>query len=115
MFAADLIEARKVPKSLSAMQSRFRIVRLKAGLPKVTPHYLRHTALTAAIAGTATTPGISMADAAKIAGHSNATQIARIYGHAVQANLTRGIALADALIGARPVPPDNVTRLPARK
>jgi hypothetical protein len=38
-----------------------------------------------------------------------------VYGHAVQANLTRGIALADAMIGPQPTPPDNVTRLPVRK
>ncbi|HEY5082363.1 MAG TPA: site-specific integrase [Bauldia sp.] len=115
IWPADLIDARKAPKSLAAMQWRFRGVRDSAGLPQASPHYLRHTALTAAIAGTATEPGISPADAARIAGHKNAMQIVRTYGHAVNANLVRGIGLADAMIGPAPVAPDNVRRLPVRK
>ena len=114
VFAADLIDARKVPKSMGSMSARFNRVRDAARLKKVTPHWLRHSALTAAIAGNASTPGISMADAAALAGHSNASMIARVYGHAIRENVTRGVALADALIGTQPTP-HNVTLLPARK
>jgi integrase len=54
--------------------------------------------------------GISMVDAGKLLGHSDASMVAKRYGHAVQANMTRGVALTDAMIAQ--TAPDNVTWLP---
>ena len=90
---------RSIPPSLHGMRARFKTVAARAGLSaSVTPHYLRHTAITAMVAGDATRPGISVIEAARLAGHSDPGTTSRTYAHAVQANLQRGIALADDLI-----------------
>jgi hypothetical protein len=47
-------------------------------------------------------PGVSVVDAAKIAGHARPSVTSDVYAHAVQANLTRGADLADALIAPAP-------------
>jgi integrase len=95
------ITTRLVPRSLCAMRAKFKAVVLKAGLPLNTvPHALRHTGITTMLAGDAQRPGISVADAAKIAGHSKSSTTADVYAHAIQANLVRGADLADALIAA---------------
>ncbi len=113
VFAADLIDGRKAPRSTGSMAARFKRARDRAGLKGVTPHCLRHTFATAAIAGTDTMPGVSMVDAAALLGHSNSAMVAKVYGHAVRENLARGVALADALIAPVPAPPANITPIAA--
>ena len=88
---------RQLPVSQDSMRHRFKRAVVRAGLPAVvSPHWLRHGMLSAMIAGTDTQPGISIVDAARIAGHANPTITAKVYAHAAEANMARGIALADA-------------------
>jgi integrase len=116
IIPADLVDARKAPKTMFAMNSRFQHIRKRAALPSfVSPHLLRHSALTAMIAGTETTAGVSFADAARMAGHKNATMVAKVYGHATAGNMLRAAGLASAaLTGAMPEPENNVVPLPRR-
>jgi integrase len=103
IFPADPVERRKVPCSLSGMRSRFKTACRKAGLPpSATPHQLRHSAISTMIAGSATQRGISIIDAAKLAGHSDPGTTAKVYAHAENANLKRGSDLADGLITGTP-------------
>jgi integrase len=102
VFPVDL-EQRDVPVSQGGMRSRFKRAANRAGLPGVTPHWLRHTAISAMIAGDGARPGISVVEAARLAGHHDPGVTAKVYAHAVQANLQRGIALADDLIAPEPV------------
>jgi integrase len=103
IFPADLIEHRTIPCSLSGMRSRFKAACRKAGLPaSTTPHQLRHSAITTMIAGSATKRGISVIDAARLAGHSDPRTTGTVYAHAVDANLKRGADLADRLIAGTP-------------
>jgi integrase len=111
IFPADLIELRKMPCTLSGMRSRFKTACRKAGLPpSTTPHQLRHSAITTMIAGSATQRGISVIDAARLAGHSDPGTTAKVYAHAVDANLKRGADLADGLIAG--TPGAEIERLP---
>jgi integrase len=104
IFAADLVNLRKVPCSLSGMSSRFKTACRKAGLSAgATPHQLRHSAITAMIAGSAKRRGISVIDAARLAGHSDPGTTSRVYAHALEANLRRGADLADDLIAGSTV------------
>jgi integrase len=89
---------RQVPASQSGMHWRFKAAARRAGIPWAHPHQLRHTAITAMIAGTAEKPGISVVDAAHMAGHSNPAITGRVYAHAVAANMERGAAFADDLL-----------------
>lgn len=114
IFPADLIELRSVPSSLSGMGSRFKTVCRKAGLPaSATPHRLRHSAITTMIAGSSTQRGISVIDAARLAGHSDPGMTGKVYAHAVDANLKRGADLADGLIAG--TPGAEMERLPNAK
>ena len=101
VFPADA-DNRRVPVSLDLMRDRFKSAAGRAGLHGVTPHFLRHTAITAWLAGTATEPGISVADAASLARHSNSGTTLRTYAHAVQSNMARGISLTGRLIVPTP-------------
>jgi len=65
------------------------------------------------LAGTDATLGISVVDASKIAGHARPSVTSDVYAHAVQANLTRGAVLADALIA--PVQPAPVVKIAAER
>jgi integrase len=106
-------EAMRAPFSQGAMRARFKAAIHRAGLdPRVSPHWCRHSAITAMLAGSATKPGISVVDAAAIAGHTNASTTARVYAHAVQANLKRGADLADDLLV--PTPAANVEQIGTR-
>jgi integrase len=110
IFHADLAQLRNVPCSLSGMRSRFKAACRRASLPaSTTPHQLRHSAITIMIAGSSTQRGISVIEAAKLAGHSDPGTTSKIYAHAVDANLKRGADLADGLIAARPA--DDLERL----
>jgi hypothetical protein len=64
------------------------------------------------LAGSGGQAGVSIADAAAIAGHKKTATTLR-YAHAVEANLDRGIALADDLI--KPSAPAEVERIGIRK
>ena len=111
IFAANPDELRRSPRSLSGMRKAFKAACRTAALPSNTvPHQLRHTAITAMIAGNATRPGVSVVEAAALAGHSDPGMVSRVYAHAVQANLKRGADLADDLLA--PVPEVEVERLP---
>jgi integrase len=104
IFTADLVDHGKAPCSLSGMSSRFKTACRKAGLPVgTTPHQLRHSAITAMIAGSATRRGISVIDAARLAGHSDPGTTGKVYAHALEANLRRGADLADDLIAGTSV------------
>ncbi len=109
---ADLANDRRAPASPDAMRCRFKTAATRAGLPTAHAHMLRHSAITAMLAGTDTTAGVSIADAARLAGHSNPTMTGRVYAHAVQSNLQRGATLADGLLA--PAPAAGVERLPNR-
>lgn len=98
IFCADIANQRDVPMSMGAMRGRFERAARRAGLSGITAHSGRHTAITAMVAGTANHPGIGIADAARLAGHSNPMTTARTYAHALPENLHRGIALADDMI-----------------
>ena len=110
IFAADIVELRTVPCSLSGMRSRFKMACRKAGLPaSTTPHQLRHSAITTMIAGSATRRGVSVIDAARLAGHSDPGTTGKVYAHAVDANLKRGADLADDLISGATVSENRTT------
>jgi integrase len=114
VFPADLIDARGAPKVPLAFRRKFRSACRLAGLSDdVSAHWLRHTVATTALAGTENSPGISIVDAADLLGNSPA-MIAKVYGHAVGANLARGVALADAFLGPRTEPAANVVELPRK-
>jgi integrase len=97
VFPADLAERRDAPVSMGAVRGRFQRAASRAGVD-ATPHWGRHTAITAMVAGDGARPGVSLVDAAKLAGHKNAMTTARTYAHALPENLRRGVALADDLI-----------------
>jgi integrase len=94
----DTSALRQTPVSLSGIRSRFKRAARRAGIPHAHAHQFRHSAITAMIAGTETKPGVSVVDAARLAGHSSPTITAKTYAHAVQSNLQRAAALADDLI-----------------
>ena len=91
---------RAVPVSRDALLQRFARAAKRAGLQGVTPKWSRHTNVSRGIAGDGTRPGISMVEAATLAGHANPLVTARVYAHADNANLSRGVVLGDDLIPA---------------
>jgi integrase len=113
IFYADLAtkETRRVPRPRESLRRLFKVAAVAAGLPPSTvPHALRHSAITAMLAGDGgSVPGISVVDAAKIAGHARPSMTSDVYAHAVQGNLARGADLADALIA--PGPAANVSAI----
>jgi hypothetical protein len=107
-------ESRCAPRPLPTLRHQFKAAAARAGLPAGTvPHALRHSAITAMLAGDEARPGVSVVDAAQIAGHARPSVTSDIYAHAVQANLLRGAELADALIA--PLSPTEVETLPGTK
>jgi integrase len=91
---------RAVPVSRDALLKRFARTAKRAGLQGVTPKWSRHTNVSRGIAGDGTRPGVSMVEAAALAGHANPLVTAKVYAHADNANLSRGVALGDDLIPA---------------
>ena len=61
------------------------------------------------IAGSATRRGVSVIDAARLAGHSDPGTTGKVYAHAVDANLKRGADLADDLISGATVSENRTT------
>ncbi len=70
-----------------------------AGLPKkIVPKAWRHTFLTTVLAGNDETQGVSLIDAAALAGHSYPAITARVYAKSVWRNMERSASLADNLL-----------------
>jgi integrase len=84
------------------MSARFVRAAARIGL-KASPHWLRHTHLSHAIEG-----GLSLADTAARAGHSNVLTTARVYVHAVSESQGKAAAIGDSLLAPAP---ENVERL----
>jgi integrase len=99
LFPSDIVgEGRTAPRAAKSLSAHFKKAARAAGLKGVSPHWLRHTSLTRALAGDAVRPGISVSDVAAFAGHRDATMISKVYGHAISENIARGAALADSLL-----------------
>ena len=116
IFYADLAtkELRAIPRALPSLRTRFKAAAKAAGLPTQTvPHSLRHSAITAMLAGSEGRRGVGVADAARLAGHASPSITLDVYTHAVAENLSRGAELADALIG--PAPEAEVQAIPRTK
>lgn len=94
IFAADWFDTRKLPRSPDGMLSRFKNATHRAGLVGVTPHWLRHSALTAL--GNV----LPVIDVAAIAGHSNIKTTSR-YMHSTDENRRRGVAALEARLNRR--------------
>ena len=98
-------EARKLPPSPAGMLSRFKRAARRVDLTGVTPHFIRHSSLTAL--GNV----LPIVDVAAIAGHSNIRTTSR-YMHSTDENRRRGIeALDDVLSAPEPEQTENVVRL----
>lgn len=101
IFAAGIgiEDGRRAPRKLSTLRTRFKKTVKAAGLwADIVPHELRHTSITAMPSGSGDVPGVSIADAANVAGHKNPMMAAKTYAHAIEASLVRGADLADALV-----------------
>jgi integrase len=108
VFPMDPVTARGLPKDPQALRRPFRRACKKVGIPNsVVPHSGRHTV------GTTAAPGIGIVDTAALLGDTPAT-VAKLYGHAVEANIARGVAIMDAMLGPRPEQPANVVELPRK-
>lgn len=101
---------RTAPLPIGRLAHRFEVAAKAAGLPGVSPHWLRHTAISRLLAGTETQPGIGLAAAARLAGHSDPGTTSRVYAHALAESLDRAVAIGDALLRPRPSAP--VEQLP---
>jgi integrase len=67
------------------------------GLPKITPHSLRHTFASLQIAA-----GVDVRTVQSITGHSQASTLLNIYSHAIEsAQLKAAQTIADTLLGAK--------------
>lgn len=84
------------------MSARFVRGAARIGL-KASPHWLRHTHLSHAIEA-----GLSLADTAARAGHSNVLTTARVYVHAVSESQSKAASIGDSLLAPAP---ENVERL----
>jgi integrase len=65
-----------------------------AGLPRITPHKLRHGTATLLLA-----KGMAMRDIADILGHSNPSVTANVYAHTVQESRDRAATLLEEAMG----------------
>jgi integrase len=95
VFPADPAtpEGLRAPLRPDNLSARFRRAAIRAGLPGVTPHWLRHTAISHAIA-----EGASLADASRRAGHKNPAITAAIYTHAVGDGEKKAAIIGDKLL-----------------
>lgn len=96
VFCADpaTAEGLRAPRSPHTIRAQFKRALARAGLPdNVSPHWLRHTAISHAIAN-----GTPLADAAKRAGHKNPAITAAIYTHAVGDGEKKAAAIGDSLL-----------------
>lgn len=95
IFCADIVDTRKVPQVPGLMLRCFHRAAATVGLPKVTPHYLRHTYATTLVAN-----GVDVFSVARLLGHKDATMVLKVYGHAGN-NLAKAASFADALLPSR--------------
>ena len=86
-------EGQRRPLSPAAMYSRIKLAAERAGLPDVSGHWGRHTAISHALAG-----GAPLADVSKRAGHANPAITAAIYAHAVGEGEQKAAMIADGLL-----------------
>jgi integrase len=95
IFCADptTAEGLRQPRAPDALRAQFRKAAKLAGLPGVSPHWLRHTEISHAIAG-----GTPLADAARRAGHKSPAVTAAIYTHAVGEGERKAALIGDALL-----------------
>jgi len=94
VFPADVAteDALCAPVSPDRLAGQFRRAAGRAGL-KVSPHWLRHTAISHAIA-----EGTPLADASKRAGHKSPAVTAAIYTHAVGEGQSKAAAIGDSML-----------------
>jgi integrase len=101
-------ELRATPRPVARSRKTFKKAVKQAGLPAATvPHSMRHSAITAALAGA------DIAAVSAMAGHSRVSTTLDIYAHAVKANIERAAQLANDLIV--PAPAATVETLPGTK
>ena len=95
VFPADpgTVEGLLAPCNPDNLSGRFRRAAIRAGLPHISPHWLRHTAISHAIAA-----GTSLADASRRAGHKSPAITAAIYTHAVGEGEKKAAAIGDSLL-----------------
>lgn len=95
VFCADPATAEGLisPRNPNSLGRQFRRAAKRAGLPHVTPHWLRHTAISHAIA-----EGTSLADAAKRAGHKSPALTAAVYTHSVTEGEKKAALIGDSLL-----------------
>ena len=95
VFCADpaTAEGLRQPRAPDSLRAQFRRVAKLAGLPGVSPHWLRHTEISHAIAG-----GTPLADASRRAGHKSPAVTAAIYTHAVGEGERKAALIGDALL-----------------
>lgn len=95
IFPADpsTADGLRSPCSPDNLSGRFRRAAIRAGLSLVSPHWLRHTAISHAIAA-----GTPLADASRRAGHKSPAITAAIYTHAVGEGEKKAAEIGDSLL-----------------
>ena len=95
IFPADptTAEGLRLPHNPKTFIAQFKRAAKRAGLPHVSPHWLRHTAISHALAA-----GATLADASKRAGHSNPAITAAIYLHTVSDGEKKAAQIGDSLL-----------------
>ena len=87
-------EGLRTPEGPRNLRERFKTRVARAGLPKgITPHWLRHTAISHSLAG-----GAPLAEASRRAGHSNSATTARVYTHVLDEAQQKSAAVGDQLL-----------------
>ena len=98
VFCADpaTAEGQRSPRNPASLSSQFRRATIRAGLRNISPHWLRHTAISHAIA-----EGTSLADVSRRAGHANPAITAAVYTHAVSDGERKAAMIGDSLLSPR--------------
>jgi integrase len=93
VFCADpaTAEGLRSQRNPNTLGRQFKRAASRASLPHVTPHWLRHTAISHAIA-----EGTSLADASLRAGHKNPAITAAIYTHATGEGEKKAALIGDS-------------------
>ena len=97
VFCADpgTVEGLCGPRDPQSIYDQFKRAAKRAGLECVSPHWLRHTAISHAIA-----EGTSLADVSRRAGHASPAITAAVYTHAVGDGERKAAAIGDSLLTA---------------
>ncbi|NCC30532.1 MAG: site-specific integrase [Chloroflexia bacterium] len=83
------VSANGTPLEAGALRRQFKRSLVRAGLPKVTFHSLRHSAGSIMLAN-----GAQLVDVSKILGHANPSITARIYSHSYETGQRHAVLLA---------------------